>query len=347
MMELLQQYITSPYLQALVVFITVLVVMRSGLHLLQVLLQKFVKRTLTKVDDILMKRMFHPLTFLATFLSMLPAVAITPLEEAMRTIIDNFLYSALVFTAGYIVYATLDVVLEEGIKKFARKSRTKVDDSLLNLFHNVLKIAFWTITLLYVLSIWGVEIAPLLATLGVAGLAVALALQPTLANIFSGASVILDKSIGKNDWIKLDDGTVGEVTKIGLRSTRIRTFDNEMIIIPNSKLADSRLQNIALPEPLSRVVIPFGVAYGSDVEKVKKTVMKEIRKVGHVVKEPAPFVKFLEMGDSALLFKAYFYVESYENRFDALDEANTKVYNALRKAKIEIPFPQMDVHIKK
>jgi MscS family membrane protein len=201
--------------------------------------------------------------------------------------------------------------------------------------------------LLYVLDIYGIEIVPLIGALGIAGLAVALALQPTLGNIFSGASMVIDKSIGVGDLVYLDSQTKGKVLKIGLRSTKILTFDNELIIIPNSNLAESMIQNVALPEPKSRVVIPFSVAYGSDIEKVKKIVLKEIRSVKNVVFDPEPLVRFLEMGESSLNFKAYFYVDSYTNRFQAIDEANTKIYNALNKNKINIPFPQLDVHLKR
>ena len=202
---------------------------------------------------------------------------------------------------------------------------------------------------MYLLSVWGIEILPLLGALGVAGIAIALALQPVLANIFSGASMILDKTISKGDLVYLDSQTRGKILKVGMRSTKLITFDNELVIVPNTKLAESIIQNVALPEPKTRVVVPFGVAYGSDVTKVKKIVLKEIISMKDILLDGDhdPVVRFLEMADSSLNFKAYFYVPSFENRANALDEANTKIYNALNKAKIEIPFPQMDIHLKK
>ena len=159
--------------------------------------------------------------------------------------------------------------------------------------------------------------------------------------------MIMDKSIRVGDLVYLDANTRGKIAKIGLRSTKIRTFDNELIIVPNTKLAESNIQNVALPEPKTRVVVPFGVAYGTDVDKVKKIVMKEIKSVEGFINDPEPKIRFLEMADSSLKFNAYFYVKSYENRADAISEANTKIYNALNKNKIEIPFPQRDVHMKK
>ncbi len=193
----------------------------------------------------------------------------------------------------------------------------------------------------------GVEIIPVLGALGVAGLAVALALQPVLSNIFSGISLIMDKSVRVGDWIILDDKTSGVIEKIGIRSTRVKTFDNDVIIIPNTKFADSLIRNASLPEPQIRKVVTFSVAYGSDVEKVKKIVISELKKISWIVPEPEPKVRFVEMGESSLNFKAFFYIDSFENGYASIDEANTRIYNALRKSGITIPFPQLDVHLKK
>ena len=141
--------------------------------------------------------------------------------------------------------------------------------------------------------------------------------------------MIGDKSIKVGDLVYLENSVKGKIKKIGLRSTKIITFDNELIIIPNTKLAESIIQNVALPEPKSRAVVPFGVAYGSDIDKVKKIVVKEIKSIKAVCKEPEPLVRFIEMGDSSLKFKAYFYVESFDERFATIDIVNTKIYNAL------------------
>jgi small-conductance mechanosensitive channel len=135
--------------------------------------------------------------------------------------------------------------------------------------------------------------------------------------------------------------------KVGFRSTKIKTFDNELIIVPNNTLADSMIQNVALPDPKTRAKVSFSVAYGSDVDKVKKIVIKELKSISDLDKEEDVVVRFIEMADSSLNFKAYFYVDSFDNKWSAIDEANTKIYKALNKGGISIPFPQMDVHLKK
>ena len=344
---MLEALIPNDYLRAFLVLVVLLFIIRTFLYMAEKILLKLTSKTKTDVDDKLVKRSSKPLTILALFVSLHFAVDEITMSRDLGGIFDSLISSLIVIVIVFLIYIIVDVVVITALKKTAKKTKTDIDDSLISLFHSILKISLFIISILYILSLWGIEIGPLLAGLGIAGLAVALALQPLLSNIFSGAAMVLDHSVRVGDLIYLDKETKGKIEKIGLRSTRLRTFDNELIIVPNNKVADSRIQNVALPEPKSRVVVPFGVAYGTDIEKVKKVVLTAIKRVAHIEKDPKPLVRFLEMADSSLNFKAYFYVDSFENRFASIDEANTRIYNALNKAKIEIPFPQVDVHLKK
>jgi len=344
---MLHQYIPNQYARALVVFLVLLFVLRIFLSVAQRVILKLTSKTKTDVDDILVEKSSKPLTVIAFMFAVRIALAELSLGEALVGNIANAVYSIVVIAAAYFVYAIIDTLIIRGWKRVAARTKVKTDDTLTSLIHGVLKFTLIVLAVLYILDLWGIEIFPLLGALGVAGLAVALALQPVLSNIFSGVAMILDKSVRAGDWVVLDDGTSGVVEKIGIRSTKVKSFDNEMIIVPNTKLADSQIHNVSLPEPMARVVVPFGVAYGSDVEKVRKVILAELKKVKHVLKDPEPSVRFLEMGDSALNFKAYFYLESFDKKLGATDEANTLIYNALNKAGLEIPFPQMDVHLKK
>ncbi|MFT7615513.1 MAG: small-conductance mechanosensitive channel, partial [Candidatus Woesearchaeota archaeon] len=247
---------------------------------------------------------------------------------------------------AYIIFAAADIIILRMLNKVSKKGGFAVVKNLQSAIYSALKIVLILIAFAYILSVWGVNITPFLTGLGIAGLAVALALQPVLANVFSGVAVVLDKTIQVGDVIFLDS-VKGTIYKIGLRSTQVKTFDNEIFVVPNTKIADGIVQNIALPNEEARGSVPFGVAYGTDITKVQKIVLKEIKKIEHVLTEPAPAVRFMNMGDSALDFKAFFYVDSYKNRFVASEKIRTAIYNSLNKAKIEIPFPQVDVHMKK
>ncbi len=342
-----EQYIANDYIRATIIFLVLIFALRIVVSILEKLVLRLVSKTKTDLDDIIMKRSSVPITLILLLVSVGIALNEITLDAALMARIDSLLYSLGVVFIAYLIYVVIDVAIFEVWKKVSKKAKIDIGESLGSLIHGALKIILIILAILYILHIWGIDIVPLLGALGIAGLAIALALQPVLSNIFSGVSIIMDKSVRVGDLVYLEGEAKGRIKKIGLRSTRLVTFDNELIIIPNTKLAEGTIQNIALPEPKSRVVIPFGVAYGTDIDKVKKIVMKEIKSVKGVLDDPEPNVSFREMADSSLNFKAYFYVPHFGERFAATDEANTKIYNALNKAGIEIPFPQMDVHVKK
>ncbi|SRR6056297_450687 len=338
---------SNKYLISLIYLVLSFAVIRFGAFILEKIILKLTVKTKTDLDDKIIEKTAKPTTILVLLFGVKISINPLGLTKEVLQLTNEIITSLIILVSAYIIYVIFDLLFAKAWRRFARKTKTKPNDALIQLTQGTVKVILVIFTIIYLLNYWGIEIGPLLAGVGIGGIAIAFALQSSLANVFGGISIIMDKTIRVGDWVKLEDGTVGIILNIGLRSTRIKTFDNETIYVPNSQLSDSKVQNIAMPEPKSRVVIPFGVAYGSNIEKVKKVVLKEIKSVAHYVEDPEPSVKFLEMGDSALKFKAFFFVDSYENRFAAIDEANTKIYDALNKAKIIIPFPQMDVHLKK
>ena len=344
---LYEQYLASGYLRAIVVMVAAIIVLRLIVSLGQKIVLKFASKTKTDYDDILVQKTSIPFTIIASLIGFRLGIEQLELSGDIESLVGKIVFSLGFILVAYILYAFLEITISKGMHRIAVRTKSTFDNTISTLINGTLKLVFFILGFLYILSIWGVQIGPLLAGLGIAGLAVALALQPTLSNIFSGVSMVLDKSIKVGDLIQLDNITRGKVERIGLRSTKIKNPDNEIIILPNTKLAESMIQNIALPEPKIRVSIPFSVGYGSDIEKVKKIVIKEILSIKHLDKEHEAVVRFIEMGASSLNFLVHFHIASYEDRADSIDSANTKIYNSLRKNNIEIPFPQMDVHLKK
>lgn len=345
---MLEGYIGNSYLRALVVFLVVFLIIRGLMYLLSKVLPRIARKTETKLDDVILKRVSAPLTFLALLGGIRFSIGELNLEEGLNQTVEGILLTFMISFAAVLIYYVVDALVTIGYRDFGTKVRGRVNESLLQFFHSLLVIVVILGAFLTILSSWGVEIGPLLAGLGVAGIAIAFALQSTLANVFGGISMLLDRSINVGDMVNLDDGvTKGYIMKINLRSTKVRTFDDELVIVPNGKLSESIIKNLALPTPITRVVVPFSVAYGSDVSKVKKLVHKEIKKVAGVVKDKDIKVRFLAMADSSLNFKAYFYVKTFDDIITALDDANTRIYDTLNASGISIPFPQMDVHLKK
>lgn len=307
-------------------------------------LEKFAAKTETELDDMILERVKRPFFYLILAQGLKLALFNLQLDNIYVTSLVNTLM-ALVFV--FILSRIVDVIIDVWGHTFAAKTETKLDEVLLPLFHKFSKVVFVIIALMWVLNIWGIDITPYLAGVGISGIVIGLALQDSLKNILGGVSLILDDSLQIGDKIRLESGEVGEVVDVGLRSTKMRTYDNELLTIPNGYLANTRVQNYTQPNPKMRVYVDFGVEYGTNPDKVKKIILAGLKKVEDVLDNPEPAVQFVSMGDSALNFKLYFWVKNWQDAYSKKLEATNMVYKALNKAKIGIPFPTQTVYVKK
>jgi small-conductance mechanosensitive channel len=221
-----------------------------------------------------------------------------------------------------------------------------LDARTLPLFDNLAKLLLIGGAAYGLLLAWDLNLAPWLASAGIVGIAVGFAAKDTLANVFGGLFIIVDAPYKIGDYINLDSGERGRVTGIGLRSTRLVTRDDVEITVPNAVIANAKIVNESGgPYEKSRVTLRVGVAYGTDVDRVHAVLLETARSVDEVLEDPAPRVRFTEMGDSALLFRVLCWIEQPELRGLALHRLNTAVYKALDREGIQIPFPQRDVHL--
>ena len=337
------QLFTNKYVQAIALFLGLFIIINIILYILKKYITRFAKKTKFKYDDILIEKTEQPVSYLLYIIAL--RISIIPLlpPEVFLHIID----SLIIIVIAYIFIKAAAVFIDAWGNKVAKKTKSDLDDELLPLMHKSLRLVVILIALMFVLDEWGVQIGPLLASLGIAGIAVAFALQETLGNIFGGVSIIVDKTIRLGDVVKLESGDMGEVVDIGLRSTKIKNFDGELLIVPNSQIANMKLTNWAKPNESARFRVRFGVEYGSDIEKVKKIAEEEIKKVKEIAKDPAPQVIFTEMADFSLNFECRCWVDNFRDRVKAQEELTTRIYNALNKHKINIPFPTHTVYLEK
>ncbi|MBL7054696.1 mechanosensitive ion channel family protein [Candidatus Woesearchaeota archaeon] len=337
------------YIHSLIILVSFFMISKIFVFVSERWILKLTAKTKTEVDDLIIKKTNKPVS-LVLFLFGLN-IALRPLEIGiyfgfdLDWIVSKFIESCIAIVVAYLIIKILDILINAWGKGFAIKTKSKIDEQLISLIHRFSRIFLAIVALLFVLDLWGIQVGPLLAGLGIAGIAVAFALKSTLSNIFGGISLILDKSVKVGDVIQLDPATKGKVIDVGLRSTKIKNFDNEVIIVPNGVLVDSRIQNYVLPDPSARVVVDFGVEYGSDVDKVKRVILGEIKKLKKALKDPEPQVRFLLMADFSLNFSARFWVADYTERVVVKEEATCLFYKALNKAKIGIPFPTRTVYI--
>jgi small-conductance mechanosensitive channel len=205
-------------------------------------------------------------------------------------------------------------------------------------------IILWMIGIITVLGHFEVDVSAMVTTLGIGSLAVALAAKESLADTISGFLIMIDRPFRIGDRVEIQDlDTWGDVVDIGLRSSRIRTRDNRMVIIPNSVVAKSLIVNYSYPDTQYRIQIHIGLAYGVEIEKARKLMIDAVRNVEGVLPDKPVEALFLEFGASALIFRVRWWLDSYYDTRRMFDKVNTAIYNALNDANIEIPSPQLEV----
>src|SRR5438477_577820 len=209
----------------------------------------------------------------------------------------------------------------------------------------------FAVGLLVLLDALGIQITPILTALGVGGLAVALALQDTLSNLFAGAHLLADKPIRVGDYVKIADTVEGYVVDIGWRSTRVRMLQNTVVVVPNKKVAESIITNYDLPEPRLSLSIPVSVSYRSEPDHVERVLVDEAtRAAGQIpglLAEPAPFTRLIPgFGESSLDFTLTCQVASFVDQHLVQHELRKRLLRRLRAEGIEIPYPVRTVELR-
>lgn len=249
----------------------------------------------------------------------------------------------LAFTA--LVNAIFKAAVDWYLHELAGNNKASWDEELLPLVKRVLSMVIYFIGISIIFERFGYPITALVTTAGVASLAVALAAQETLSNMLGGLVILVDRPFKVSDVIELADGKMGEVVEIGLRSTRIRQFDGNALVVPNKDMANSRIINMALPDHQAAIRQTIRVSYGTDIEKAKQVLLDVMSAHPEVLQDPGPGVWFTTFNTSSLDLFMSCWVASYKDRFRVTDELNMQILRAFREHKIEIPFPQQDVHL--
>jgi MscS family membrane protein len=255
-----------------------------------------------------------------------------------------------ILISAWILSTFLHSIIHIYGRAFAEKSETDLDDRLVDLLELVIRYVIWFAALMAILKVFNIDVTPLLAGAGIAGIAIALAAQDIISNFFGGAIITVDKPFKVGDRIRIDT-YYGDVISVGTRSTRIKTLDNEIITIPNNKMTTSSIINYSEPDPRLRMTIPISVAYGTDPLKVKEILLEiaqeAIKNNDYLIEDPAPSAFFVEFADSSLNFIVRVWTRHVVSAEKVKDAINCRITERFAKEGIEIPFPQMDVHTKK
>jgi small-conductance mechanosensitive channel len=218
-----------------------------------------------------------------------------------------------------------------------------------SILQNLCRVVVYIIGILIILQSFGISIAPLLTALGVGGLAVALALQDTLSNFFAGLNILLSKKIKPGDYIKLDGGYEGYVTDISWRETTVRALRNNVIVIPNSKVASALITNYTLTDKEVTVAVEVGVGYDSDLNTVESVTIEVARGVMCEVKggvpDFEPILRYNTFGDSSIQFAVNLRVMEFSDQFLVKHEFIKRLITRYRREGITIPFPIRTVQL--
>lgn len=340
-MELQLKLYLIPFAAAVVTFSIFVTLRAIGFKLLH----RWADKTYTQFDDIIIQSIKFPSLFWCLAISAYLGIGISDLPQKYLLYITKAIYVVLIFSIT-LAAANLSGKI---FRNYLQISNLPIPTT--GLFYGLLKGTILVIGLLIILSVLGVSITPLITALGVGGLAVALALQDTLANLFAGLHILVEKSIRVGDFIRLETGQEGYVEDITWRTTRIKMLPNNIVVIPNSKLSQSIVTNYYLPEKRMAILLPVSVSYKSDPEEVERLLLdivnNAIGKIEGLLEEPKPAVRFSPgFGESSLDFTLVCHVREFADQFPVQHELRKLIFKRFREVGIEIPFPQRVVHLK-
>lgn len=307
------------------------------------ILKPMAMRTKTKVDDLIIKSISSVIFYLILALGFKIGFQHFDFES---TIYNSVINSLLILIVCILLIRIINNLARYWKLEWADKTESTADDRLIPLIEKIMKAVVIILGVIFIFDSWNIDISPLLATAGIAGIAISFAVKDSLTNILGGLQLVLDKTFKVGDKVELDSGEMGVILDIGLRSTKLRTYDNEVIYIPNGNLANTKIKNFTVPDLSIRVNVDFGVEYGSDPEQVRQVVLAAVQKIDEVLEEPAPVVQFLKMSDFSLDFVTRVWVQEYTLAYSVKLKVTDEIYNALNKAGIGIPFPTRTVYTK-
>ena len=305
-------------------------------------IKTFTKKTKTDIDDKLIAALERPFVLGVALIGIYVSLySIDYIKQKIGVMNDIFFVLGVLWSI-FVLYRITKVAMEKWLSVNPNFQNTP------RLVIKVINVFVYFIGLIIILKHFNVEITPLVATLGIGGIAIGFALQDTLSNFFAGLHIISDKPINIGDFVELESNISGYVEDIGWRSTRIRTLPNTMVIVPNSKIASTTITNDSLPVPEMSVVIQCGVAYTSDLEKVEKVTIEAAKKIQKnvqgAVKDFEPFIRYHTFGDSNINFSIILRIQTFVDKYLVTHEFIKALKKSYDKEGIEISWPVRKIY---
>ncbi|GAA3209196.1 mechanosensitive ion channel family protein [Streptomyces thermocoprophilus] len=308
-------------------------------------LAKHAKRTKWSGDDVIVDALRSVVPWAAISGGVASAAAVLPLTRTVQRHTNQLLTVLLIVV---VTFSAARVI--SGLVRSVTQSRSGVAGSA-TIFVNITRVLVLAIGFLVVLQRLGVSIAPLLTALGVGGLAVALALQDTLANLFAGIHILASKTVQPGDYIRLSSGEEGYVEDINWRQTTVRALSNNLIVIPNGQLARANMTNFMRPEQQLTILVQVGVSYDSDLEHVERVttqvVAEVMTEITGAVPDHEPAVRFHTFGDTRIGFTVILGVGEFSDQYRIKHEFIKRLHRRFREEGIRIPAPARDITVRR
>ena len=337
----------SDYPLAVFVVVVILsfILTKIATSLMTALIAQLTRRTKVKWDDQVNSLLSRPVFWTLFLLGVLMAVIPLKLSQDSIGMMESLVATVLIILWSVFILR-LTVLILKVVSRNA-KSHSIIRVQTKPLFQNLAYILIFVFAIYLVFVSWHIDMTAWLASAGIVGIAIGFAAKDTLANLFAGVLILADSPYKIGDYIVLDSGERGKVTHIGIRSTRLLTRGDVEITIPNAVMGNTRISNESGgPHEKFRLRVKVGVAYGSDIDQVKKLLMTVATNEKEVCDLPEPRVRFRSFGDSSLDIELLCWVEIPEVRGRVLDVINTAIYKSFNTEGIEIPYSKHDLYIK-
>lgn len=341
--------LAARYPQAWDVLISLAVLLGSYLaarvvsHLIAKGVDRIAKRTQTALDDRLAAAFKRPLTWALFLIGAYAAAHRLTLAETTLRWIDSALFAGAVLLLALAVLQSYGLLLHWYVSQPRVAASSALATEFGPLISKVGKVFIALVAVTILLQHFGVNVQSLVVSLGVGSLAIGLAAQDTLANMFGGFTLMLDRPFRVGDRIQLATGEIGDVEAIGMRATRIRTTDEMLLVVPNSALVKDRVINFNLPSRGLTTRVEIDVAYDSPLEEAMRLMAEAARAVPQVDQDREPSVVVKEFGDGSVVLALTFWVRDYLDQGGARSAVMTGIHDRLRAAGIERPLPSRRV----
>jgi MscS family membrane protein len=298
--------------------------------------------TESRIDDIIIASIGTPAVIAVLVISVYAALSVATLPPGLEWIVESSYFDAIYIIIGaWIVSGFVHSFISIYGARLVGDAESDIDERMIAIALTAAKYLIWFIAFLLILVVLEIDITALIAGAGIVGIAVGLAAKDFLSNFFGGAVIALDKPFKLYDRVKIDNYT-GDVVLIGSRSTRLKTLDNQIVTIPNSRITSSSVMNYSMPNSM-KVRVPVGIAYATDIPNVKRILSEIARELAenspYILQKPEPVVYFLELGVSGLNFEIDLWTSDVTKTMEIKDVVNMRIARRFAEEDIEILSP--------